>query len=118
MEENISKVPDEVLARETILKPEEAKKFDKLYAKVQESKILTELTELKEHISKIKDIFKTDMAIIGQKILDKVDLKTYELTDEEKQVEQEIEEMFEFISYIVDEFYQYDELDLDKLIVK
>jgi len=83
-----------------------------------ESKILTELTKLKDNISKIKDIFKTDLAITGQKILDKVDLKTYELTDEEKQVEQEIEEVIEFISHIVDEFYNYDEEDLDKLIIK
>ena len=83
-----------------------------------ESKILTELTKLKDNISKIKDIFKTDLAITGQKILDKVDLKTYELTDEEKQVEQEIEEVIEFISHIVDEFYNYDEEDLEKLIIK
>lgn len=84
----------------------------------QDSKILTELTELKDHVSKIKDIFKTDMAITGQKILDKVDLKTYKLTEEEKQVKQEIEDIFGFISHIVDEFYNYDEEDLDKLIVK
>jgi len=83
-----------------------------------DSKILTELTELKDNISKIKDIFKTDLAITGQKILDAVDLKTYELTEEEKQIEQEIEEMMEFISHIVDEFYGYDEEDLDKLILK
>ena len=83
-----------------------------------DSKILTELTELKDNISKIKDIFKTDLAITGQKILDKVDLKTYELTEEEKQIEKDIEEMMEFISHIVDEFYNYDEEDLDKLIVK
>jgi predicted RNA-binding protein with EMAP domain len=81
----------------------------------QDSKILTELTELKGNISKVKDILKTDIAITGQKILDKVDLKTYQLTDEEKQVEQEIEEMMEFISYIVNELYSYDESDLDKL---
>jgi hypothetical protein len=49
----------------------------------QDSKILTELTELKGNISKVKDILKTDIAITGQKILDKVDLKTYKLTDEE-----------------------------------
>lgn len=83
-----------------------------------DSKILTELTELKDNVSKIKDIFKTDLAIIGQKILDKADLKTYKVTEDEKQVKQEIEEVMEFISYIVDEFYNYDEEDLDKLIVK
>ena len=83
-----------------------------------DSKILTELTELKDNVSKIKDIFKTDLAITGQKILDKVDLKTYELTEEEKQIEKDIEEMMEFISHIVDEFYGYDEEDLDKLIIK
>lgn len=84
----------------------------------QDSKILQELTELKDNISKIKDIFKTDLATTGQKILDKVDLKTYELTEEEKQIEKDIEEMMEFISHIVDEFYGYDEEDLDKLILK
>lgn len=84
----------------------------------QDSKILTELTELKNNISKIKDIFKNDMAITGQKILDKVDLKIYELTQEEKQVKQEIEDIFGFISHIVDEFYKYEEKDLDKLITK
>jgi len=83
-----------------------------------DSKILAELTNLKDNVLKVKDIFKTDLVITGQKILDKVDLKTYELTEEEKKVEQEIEEMMEFISYIVDEFYSYDEKDLDKLIVK
>lgn len=83
-----------------------------------ESQILTELIELKDHLSKIKDIFKTDMAITGQTILDKVDIYTYELTDEEKQVNQEIEEMMEFISCIVPEFYDYSEKDLDKLLVK
>ena len=83
-----------------------------------DSKILEELTELKNSISKIKDIFKTDLAITGQKILEKVDLKTYKLTEDENKVKQEIEEMMEFISYIVDEFYNYDEEDLDKLIVK
>lgn len=83
-----------------------------------DSKILAELTELKDNISKIKDIFKTDLAITGQNILDKIDLKTYELTEDEKKLEQEIEEMMEFISHIADEFYGYDEEDLDKLIVK
>jgi len=83
-----------------------------------DSKILTELTELKEHISKIKDVFKTDLATTGQKILDKVNIDTYELTDEENQVKQEIEDIMEFISYIVPEFYGYDEEDLDKLILK
>ena len=83
-----------------------------------DSKILTELTELRDNVSKIKDVFKTDLAITGQKILDKVDLKTYELTEEENKVKQEIEEMMKFISYIVDEFYGYDEEDLDKLILK
>lgn len=83
-----------------------------------DSKILQELTDLKEHISKIKDIFKTDMAITGQKILDKVDINTYGLTDEEKQVKQDIEDIFGFIGHIVDEFYNYDEEDLDKLIIK
>jgi hypothetical protein len=71
----------------------------------QESKILTELTELRDNISKVKDIFKTDLAITAQKILDKVDLKTYEFTDEEKQVEQEIESIMESINYIINEFY-------------
>lgn len=84
----------------------------------QESKILTELAELKDIVTKVKDILKTDLVITGQKILDKVDLNTYEFTDEEKQVNNEIEEMMEFISYIVDEFYNYDEKDLNKLIVK
>lgn len=83
-----------------------------------DSKILNELTELKDNISKVKDIFKTDITITGQKILDKVDLKTYELTEEENKIKQEIEEIMEFISYIVDDFYNYDEEDLDKLIVK
>lgn len=73
-----------------------------------DSKILSELTELKDNISKVKDIFKTDIARIGQEILEKVDLKTYKLTDEEKPVEKEIEEMLEFISYIVNELYSYD----------
>lgn len=82
----------------------------------QESKILDELLLLRDNVSKIKDIFKTDLAITGQKILDKVDLKTYELTEDEKQVEQEIEEMMEFISCIVPEFYDYIEKDLDDLI--
>lgn len=118
MEENTGKVPNEVLARETILKPKETKQYYELYNKVQDSKILTELTELRDNISKIKDIFKTDMAITGQNILDKVDLNTYELTDEEKQVKQEIEDIFGFISHIVDEFYDYSEKDFDKLIVK
>jgi hypothetical protein len=84
----------------------------------QESKILTELTELKDNLSKVKDIFKTDLATIGQKILDKVDLKTYEFTEEEKQVEQEIKDIMEFLSYIMKEFYDYDEKDFDKLITK
>lgn len=83
-----------------------------------DSKILTELIELKDNISKIKDIFKIDLAITGQNILDKVDLKTYELTEDENKVKQEIQEMMEFISYIVNEFYGYDEEDLDKLIIK
>jgi iron-sulfur cluster repair protein YtfE (RIC family) len=83
-----------------------------------DSKILTELTELKDKVSKIKDIFKTDLAMTGQKILDKVDLKIYQLTEDENKVKQEIEELMEFISHIVDEFYNYDEEDLDKLIVK
>lgn len=83
-----------------------------------DSKILTELTELRDNVSKIKDIFKTDLAITGQKILDKVDLKEYQLTEDEKKIKQEIEGMMEFISYIVDEFYNYDEEDLDKLILK
>ena len=83
-----------------------------------DSKILTELIELKDNISKIKDIFKIDLAITGQNILDKVDLKTYELTEDENKVKQEIQEMMEFISNIVDEFYNYNEEDLDKLIVK
>ena len=83
-----------------------------------DSKILTELTELKDNVSKIKDVFKTDLATTGQKILDKVDFKTYELTEDENQIKQEIEEMMEFISHIVDEFYNYDEEDLDKLIMK
>ena len=80
-------------------------------------KILQELTELKDNISKIKDVFKTDLAITGQKILDKVDLNTYQLTEDEEQIKQEIEEIMEFISHIVDEFYGYDEEDLDKLIL-
>jgi hypothetical protein len=84
----------------------------------QASKILQELTELKDHISKVKDILKTDIATIGQTILDKVDLDTYEYTDEEKQVKQEIEELLEFLTCIMNEFYQYDEADLDKLIIK
>lgn len=84
----------------------------------EESIILEELTELRDNVSKIKDIFKTNLATTGQKILDKVDLKIYEFTEEEKQVEQEIEEIMEFISYIVDEFYGYDEKDLDKLTTK
>ena len=83
-----------------------------------DSKILTELTELKDNVSKIKDVFKTDLATTGQKILDKVDFKTYELTEDENQIKQEIEEMMEFISHIVDEFYNYNEEDLDKLIMK
>jgi hypothetical protein len=82
-----------------------------------DSKILTELTELKDNISKVKDIFKSDIATIGQTILDKVDLNTYEFTDEEKKVKQEIEELMEFISCIVNEFYQYDEEDLNKLLI-
>jgi iron-sulfur cluster repair protein YtfE (RIC family) len=92
--------------------------LEKRRTKIMDSKILTELTELKDKVSKIKDIFKTDLAITGQKILEKVDINTYKLTEEEKQVEQEIEEMMEFISHIVDEFYNYDEEDLDKLIIK
>jgi hypothetical protein len=84
----------------------------------QNSKILTELTELKDNISKIKDVLKTDIATIGQNILDKVDLDTYDFTDEEKQVKQGIEDMMEFISQILNEFYQYDETDLDKSINK
>jgi hypothetical protein len=83
-----------------------------------DSKILTELIKLKDKISDVKDIFKTDIATIGQQILDKVDLDTYEFTDEEKEVKQEIEELMEFISCIVNEFYQYDKSDLDKLIIK
>ncbi|NRU52618.1 hypothetical protein [Clostridium beijerinckii] len=83
-----------------------------------ESKILTELTELKDTITKVKDIFKTDLAITGQKILDKVDINTYQPTDEEKKVKQAIEDIFGFIGHIVDEFYNYDEEDLDKLIIK
>lgn len=65
-----------------------------------ESKILTELTKLKDIVTKVKDIFKTDLSMTAQKILDKVDIDTYEFTDEEKQVEQE------------------DEKDFDKLITK
>jgi predicted nucleic acid-binding Zn-ribbon protein len=84
----------------------------------QESQILTELTELKDIVSKIKDIFKTDLSITAQKILDKVGINTYEFTDEEKQVEHEIEDMMEFINHIVDEFYDYDEKDLDKLTIE
>lgn len=84
----------------------------------QESKILTELIELKDIVTKVKDIFKTDLSITTQKILDKVDIDKYEFIEEEKQVEQEIENIMEFISYIVDEFYNYDEKDLDKLITK
>lgn len=84
----------------------------------QESKILIELTELKEHISKVKDTFKTDIVTLGQAIFDKVDLDKYEYTDEEKQVKQEIEELMEFLSCVVNEFYQYNEADLDKLIIK
>jgi hypothetical protein len=84
----------------------------------QKSKILTELTELKDIVTKVKDIFKTDLAITSQKILDKVDINTYEFTEEEKQTEQEIEDIMEFISYMIDEFYDYDEKDLDKLITK
>lgn len=84
----------------------------------QKSKILTELTELKDIVTKVKDIFKTDLAITSQKILDKVDINTYEFTEEEKKVEQEIEDIMEFINCIVDEFYDYDEKDLDKLITK
>jgi hypothetical protein len=83
-----------------------------------DSKILSELTELKDNISRVKDIFKTDIATIGQIILDKVDLDTYEYTDDENQVKQEIEELMEFISCMINEFYQYDENDLDKLIIK
>lgn len=84
----------------------------------QESKILTELTELKDIVTKIKDIFKTDLAITAQNILDKVNIDTYEFTEEEKQVEHEIEEIMEFLSCMVDEFYDYDEKELDKLITK
>jgi hypothetical protein len=84
----------------------------------QDSKVLTELTELKDNISKVKDIFKTDIATIGQAILDKVDLNTYEFTDEEKQVKEEIEELMEFLTRIMNEFYGYDEKELDKLITK
>jgi hypothetical protein len=74
-----------------------------------DSKILTELTELKDNISKVKDIFKTDIATIGQTILDSVDLDTYDYTDEEKQVKKEIEELMDFLIHIMNEFYQYDE---------
>jgi adenylosuccinate synthase len=84
----------------------------------QESQILSELTELKDKISKVKDIFKTDVATIGQTISNKVNLDTYKFTDKEKQVKQEIEELMEFLNRIVNEFYQYDETDLDKLIIK
>lgn len=83
-----------------------------------DSKILSELTELKDNISKIKDIFKTDLSITGQKILDKVEINKYQLTEDENKVKQEIEEIMDFIIHIVDEFYNYDEEDLDKLIVK
>jgi hypothetical protein len=81
-----------------------------------DSKILIELTELRDGISKVKDIFKTDIVTIGQKILDKVDLNTYEFTDQERKVKQEIEDLMEFLSYIIPEFYDYDEKELDKLI--
>jgi hypothetical protein len=84
----------------------------------QEAQILTELMELKDSISKVKDIFKTDITTTGQKILDKVDLDTYEFIVEEKQVKKEIEELMEFLIRIMNEFYQYDETDLDKLIIK
>jgi hypothetical protein len=84
----------------------------------QESKILNELTELKDIVTKVKDIFKTDLTITAQKILDKVNIDTYEFTEEEKQVEHKIEDMMEFINCIVDEFYDYDEKDLDKLTTR
>lgn len=83
-----------------------------------DSQILSELTKLKDNISNIKDNIKTDLVSIAQSILDKVDINTYKFTDEEKEVKQKIEELMEFITCIFDEFYQYDEEDLDKLIVK
>jgi hypothetical protein len=110
MEEDIGVVPNEVLVRESILEPETARQFDELHDKTMDSKILTELTELKDSISKVKDIFKTDIVTMGQKILDKINLDIYEFTDEEKQVKKEIEDIMEFVTCIMDEFYQYDEM--------
>jgi hypothetical protein len=84
----------------------------------QESQILTELTQLKENVSKIKDIIDTDITPLAKTILDKIDINTYEFTTDEDITAQEIEEIIEYIENKFNDFYQYSEEDLDKLITK
>ena len=68
-----------------------------------ESKILTELTKLKEKFTTLKDIINDDIQPIAQKVIDNVG-QGYEYTEEEKKTQAEIEdiveEIHEFITYI------------------
>jgi molecular chaperone GrpE (heat shock protein) len=71
----------------------------------QESKILTELTELKEKFTQVKTILTEDVTKIGQDILSKIDNDTYEYTKEENNIVADIEDIAEEILNILDNFY-------------
>jgi len=73
------------------------------------SKILQELTELKDKCNNIKTILTEDITSIAKQVQDKVDLVTYECTDEESDVINEIEETIQYINSAIGEFYKYED---------
>jgi len=67
--------------------------------------ILTELNELKDNFNKIKTIMIKETTSIGNKMTDKVDMATYNYTEEENIIVSEIEDIIDFIVNAFNKFY-------------
>jgi hypothetical protein len=71
-----------------------------------DSKILKELIELKRKFKQIDSILTNKVTPLATKISEKVDLDTYEYTEEEQKIVNEIEEISDDISKTFDNFYK------------
>lgn len=81
-----------------------------------DSKILTELIELKDKCNNIKTTLSEDITSIAKQVQNKVDLTTYKYTDEESEVVTEIEEIMKYNSSVIGQFYKYEEDEIKENI--
>jgi hypothetical protein len=71
----------------------------------QESKILTELTELKDNLTNIKYTVENKITPLVKEILNKIDINIYQYSEDEESSLNEIANIIDFIEDKFEEFY-------------